>query len=79
MKTQLPDDWEPHEKHEAKAREKGVNVNRQAEMFREYHLSKGNRYKDWDLAFHTWLRRARPISGSSKPQTYFRPSANVEL
>lgn len=31
----------------------------QFEAFRDFHVSKGNKYVSWDLAFQTWMRRAK--------------------
>ncbi len=57
-KTRLPDDWAPTPKHDAKARELGLDVDAEAEAFRDFHGGRGSTMFDWSLAFHTWLRNA---------------------
>lgn len=61
--TQLPDAWEPTDQHRAMGTERSVDVSEEAEAFRDYHLSKGSTFKDWDRAFNNWLRRAKPKPG----------------
>lgn len=47
------------EAQQAKAREAGadVDVDFEAGRFRDWNLSKDNRYADWDAAFRTWIAR----------------------
>lgn len=33
------------------------------EAFRDFHISKGSRFVEWDRAFHTWLRNSKKFSG----------------
>ena len=54
----MPGDWAPTPKHEAKARELGLDVTAEAEAFRDFHEAKGSTMLVWDKAFFTWLRNA---------------------
>lgn len=54
----LPPSWTPTDAHQALALEQNVNVEREAEQFRDFHRAKGSKFKDWDASFRTWLRNA---------------------
>jgi hypothetical protein len=70
--TQLPDGWEPTDKHRDLARELKVDPDHEAEQFRDHHTAKGTTFKDWDAAFRTWLRNA--VKWTSKaPEQQSRP------
>lgn len=56
---QLPDDFEPTEKHRALAGELGVILIDEFAKFRDYHRAKGSTMKDWNAALNTWLRNAK--------------------
>jgi hypothetical protein len=56
--AECPPDWHPHDAHRQKAQLLGLELDREAEKFRNYHASKGSRFRDWGRAFHTWLDRA---------------------
>lgn len=66
-KTQLADDWAPLDRHRAKAKELGVNCDREVEKFRGYHGSHGNVRLDWNKSFDTWLLHALEYSGQRRP------------
>lgn len=36
------------------------------DAFRDYHISNGSRFIDWEAAFRNWLRNARRFSGYSR-------------
>jgi hypothetical protein len=55
---EFPDGWEPNEKHREYAAENNIDLTFQAEQFESHNRSKGNKYKNWDLAFRTWLGNA---------------------
>jgi uncharacterized protein YdaU (DUF1376 family) len=57
-KAALPSDWKPNEGHHSQAGKNGLNVELEAEQFRDYHTAKGSVMLDWDAAFRTWLRNA---------------------
>lgn len=69
-KTILPDDWEPTLEHKAIAIEQGVDLEAQAELFRDHWKGNGELKADWDATFRNWLRRAREFcrgrQGSTK-------------
>lgn len=78
-KTSFPADWSPSESHAAKAAQLSLNLQWEAEKFEEHHRSKDNRYVDWGLAFHTWLKHASEYqqrNGTTpRPQSGFDPWA----
>ncbi|MGV8973162.1 MAG: hypothetical protein ACOH10_12645, partial [Rhodoglobus sp.] len=53
--TSIPDGWAPSEKHREQAKALGIDVDFQAEKFRNWSLSKDARYANWDAAFRNWL------------------------
>lgn len=65
----LPPDWQPNDHHRALAHERGIDLNLEAEKFRDWCGATGKTYKDHDLAFNGWIRRARPDPGRSKTST----------
>ncbi len=62
-KQVFPKGWKPHQRHHEKAAKLGLDVEHEAEMFENFHLSKGNTYLDWDRTFYTWLGKAAEFSG----------------
>ena len=52
----LPTDWEPNPTHARIALETGVNLDTEAEKFRDYLKASGKTYVDHDAAFRNWLR-----------------------
>lgn len=66
--TTLPEGWVRPELPEAPA---GVNAAWEEAQFRDYHQAHGSRFRDWDAAWRTWIRRATPrraFSGSTSDQ-----------
>lgn len=61
--TTLPSDWEPNDQHRERAAETGIDLDAEAEAFRDHHTAKASVFKDWDAAFRTWLRNARRFAG----------------
>ncbi len=57
--SQIPDSWEPTEKHVAKADETNIDLADSVARFRDHHIAKGSVMKSWDAAFNTWLRNAK--------------------
>ena len=55
----LPDNWAPTDLHAKKAQNPGLNLDTEAEQFRDSALAKDRRYADWNRAFNTWLANAR--------------------
>ncbi len=56
--TTLPDDWQPNDKHRSLALEHNIDIATEADVFRDYSLSKGWTKVDWDATFRNWIRRA---------------------
>ncbi|WP_171046685.1 hypothetical protein [Pseudarthrobacter sp. NamE5] len=56
----LPTDWKPTEAHQRKAREKHLDLELQAETFRNHALANDRRASNWDAAFNNWLIKATP-------------------
>lgn len=61
----LPDGWVPSESNISDARSKNftdAEISENADAFRNHHHARGNRYRDWDAAWRTWLGNARKFS-----------------
>lgn len=56
--TPIPDDWRPNETAIAKAASIGVDVDREAQRFRNHALSIDRRCVRWDAAFANWLDKS---------------------
>lgn len=73
----------PNQKHAAKARELGLDLELEAERFRERALAKGLLYVDWGRAFNTWLlspyaqQRAR-LNGAGGAPAQSRADAQLQ-
>lgn len=66
---ELPEGWVPNDRNIQDAKEKGLSddtIEREAERFRNFHVSKQNRYRNWDAAWRTWLGNVRSIPAASK-------------
>ena len=80
--TSMPDNFEPSETIIDSFEDKYGSVltyEDTLEAFRDYHLAKGSRFKDWDAAFRTWCRNAITFKG---PKTVIhkqelKPAANI--
>lgn len=57
-KVPLPDDWTPKPSHVEKAGDLRLDLNLQAERFRNSALANDRRYSNWDTAFTNWLTKA---------------------
>jgi hypothetical protein len=56
--TACPERWVPNAQAQAQAQEAGLDLDREAESFRDHHTAKGSVFADWDAAFRNWLRHA---------------------
>lgn len=65
--TELPESWTPSESHQQKARAAGLDLGRESERFRAHHTAKGSLFRDWGMAFHTWLDNA--VEWRQKPKS----------
>lgn len=61
--TTIPDDWTPTEAHAAKAKEKAVHLDTEAEAFKLHAETHDRRLVNWNAAFTMWLTKARPSGG----------------
>ena len=54
--------WAPTDEQRRKLEEKhgGKDIDSELEKFRDWHIEKKSKYKDWNRAFDNWLKRARP-------------------
>lgn len=62
--TRLPDDWTPNATHVRIASEAGVDGRREEAQFRDHAAANDRLQRDWDAAFRTWLRNARPVKAT---------------
>ena len=67
----MPESFQPKAHHRALAAELGIDLDSEFEVFRDHHIAKGNRFKDWNRALNTWLRRARGFSRSAPSDVHF--------
>lgn len=69
--VELPEGWVPSEKNVEDAQARGFNqleIDDEADRFRNYHYSKQSQYRDWNAAWRTWLGNARKFAGRSRGQ-----------
>lgn len=71
----LPPDWKPNPTHARIALETGVNLDTEAEKFRDYLKASGKTYVDHDAAFRNWLRSPYR-NNAGKPATRYRTQAD---
>lgn len=57
-KTALPENMNIENTHREMANRFGLNIDNEFQHFKEYHLSKDNKFARWDMAFNIWLRNA---------------------
>jgi len=62
----IPDDWNPNEKHIEKARTYKLDLDLQADKFRNYCQANGKKYKDHNAAFNNWLITAHGYENKNK-------------
>jgi hypothetical protein len=60
--TYFPSTFAPNDDNRANAQKLRLNLEQELIAFKEFHLSKGNRFIDWHFALNTWLRNARKFS-----------------
>lgn len=75
--AQIPDDFQPSDKHQALAAEVGVDLRREWPKFRDHHQAKGSTFKDWDAALRTWIRKAADFAGRPAPLTVVSDPAQL--
>lgn len=65
----VPEDWQPHDGHHARARELRVSLDRELQSFRCHEFAKPK--TDWSRAFFGWLERSAAFGTSSST---YRPA-----
>lgn len=58
-KIACPNDWKPTTAHIEKALSLGLDVNAEAEAFKNHHGARGTKFVDWGKAFTNWLTKAK--------------------
>src|SRR5690606_616450 len=62
----LPDKWIPNSAHISYAEDNGINLDFQAERFRNHAQANDRRARDWDAAFRNWLLKAEKSTTATK-------------
>jgi uncharacterized protein YdaU (DUF1376 family) len=66
---EIPDVWVPSDRNISDAIDRGfsqMEIDHEADKFRNHHLSKQSRYRDWDAAWRTWLANSRKFQSNSR-------------
>lgn len=64
----LPENWVPSDRNIADASNRqfsAMEIENEASAFRDHHISRDTRFRDWDAAWRTWLGNARKFAASS--------------
>jgi uncharacterized protein YdaU (DUF1376 family) len=67
--VEIPEGWVPNDSNIADAFKRGfsqMEIEHEADKFRNHHLSKQSRYRDWNAAWRTWLANARKFQSNSR-------------
>lgn len=67
-KKPLPDSWAPHDAHRAKALHLGIDLDLEAEKFRNHAGTVDRRCVDWNKAFFNWLVKAWEMREERNPK-----------
>lgn len=82
-KTQWPTDFKVKEHHiQMAAKNQWPDPHHEFEAFKDYHLSHGSTFLDWDRAFYTWLRNAKRFkerTHGSYQQTSKQPNSVTQV
>lgn len=65
-KRLLPKDWTPRPQERDRAARAGIDVDAEAERFRDHHTARANTMADWDAAFRTWLSNALRFANGTR-------------
>lgn len=66
---EIPENWVPSDRNISDATDRGfsqMEIDHEADKFRNHHLSKQSRYRDWDAAWRTWLANSRKFQSNSR-------------
>lgn len=66
--TRLPADWVPTASHYERAKNSGIDITAQAEMFRLHADTHDRHAANWNAAFTTWLTKAKPTKQGINPR-----------
>lgn len=78
--TQIPEDFKPNETNIRVAKESCVDISYQLNQFIDHHIAKGSKFKDWNRAFNTWIRKSVEFSqGKGFQQNAPQPIKYKEL
>jgi uncharacterized protein YdaU (DUF1376 family) len=61
----IPDDWVPSNRNIQDAIDRKFSteeIDHEAHQFRDHHLAKGTRFRNWDAGWRSWLGNARKFS-----------------
>lgn len=61
---EMPEGFHPTDEHIHLAHDLGVDINAAFPAFVDFHLSKGNTFRDWDRALNSWLRKEKRFGGN---------------
>lgn len=64
--TTFPDNMQINEGHRKKSESFGIDADSEFDHFKEHHIARGNKFANWDMAFHTWIRNAQKYSSNKK-------------
>ena len=70
---QLPKDWSPTKSHFDRAKERGLNIDYEAEQFRLHAEANGRTAKQWNAAFTMWLNKSQQFQqqrAANPPQQF---------
>lgn len=76
--VRLPADWMPSNAHSLLAASLKVDLDLEAEKFKDYCVANGRSFVDWDAAFRNWLRRAAE-QPRQRPDTQQRRGRDDEI
>lgn len=74
---QLPKDWAPTKAHFDRAKERGLNIDYEAEQFRLHAEANGRTAKQWNAAFTMWLNKSQQFQQqrAANPPQQFQSAA----
>lgn len=75
----LPDDWKPKETLFLDDRYSVLDIDSEAESFRNWCLANGKKYADWDAAFRNWLKKGLDFHAKRNYKEVERDRAREEL
>jgi hypothetical protein len=75
----LPDGWKPKETLYLDDRYSVLDIDSEAESFRNWCLANGKQYADWDAAFRNWLKKGLDFYAKKHYKDVERETARREL